>query len=94
VEARARRELGCGRLTLEDEDLVRVEDLASLGGPARVQALLAELPTDQEAAVRARVLDERTYVEIATELRCSEAVVRQRVHRGLQRLRERMVAAS
>jgi RNA polymerase sigma factor (sigma-70 family) len=94
VEARARRELGCGRLTLDDEDLTRVEELASLGGSERVQALLAELPPDQEAAVRARVLDERSYVEIAIELRCSEAVVRQRVHRGLQRLRERMVAAS
>lgn len=90
VEARARRELGYHRLTLDDEDLARVDELASLGGHERMQTLLAELSSDQEAAVRARVLDERSYVEIAVELRCSEAVVRQRVHRGLERLRERI----
>jgi RNA polymerase sigma-70 factor (ECF subfamily) len=92
VEARARRELGYRRVALEDEDLARVEELVSLDGPQRVKSLLAELPSEQEAAVRARVLDERSYVEIATELSCSEAVVRQRVHRGLRRLRERMAA--
>jgi RNA polymerase sigma factor (sigma-70 family) len=94
VEARARRVLGHGRLVLDDEDLARVEELASLGGDARIQELLAELPAAQEAAVRARVLDERTYAEIAVALRCSEAVVRQRVHRGLERLRERLAEAS
>ena len=94
VEARARRELGHGRLVLDDEDLARVEELASLGGEARVQELLGELPERQEAAVRARVLDERSYAEIAVDLRCSEAVVRQLVHRGLRRLRERVAEAS
>lgn len=94
VEARARHALGHRRLMLEDEDLARVDELASLGGPARVQALLAELPAGQEAAVRARVLDERTYAEIACQLECSEAVARQRVHRGLQRLRQRLAEAS
>jgi RNA polymerase sigma-70 factor (ECF subfamily) len=94
VEARARRELGYRRLFLDDEDLARVEELASLGGTEHVEILLSELPAEQEAAVRARVLDERSYAEIAVELRCSQAVVRQRVHRGLQRLRERLVEAS
>lgn len=94
VEARARRALGHRRLTLDDEDLVRVEELASLGGEARMQALLAELPEGQERAVRARVLDEQSYAEIAGDLRCSEAVVRQRVHRGLERLRSRLAEAS
>ncbi len=94
VEARARRALGHRRVVLDDEDLARVEELASLGGDARIQALLAELPADQERAVRARVLDERTYAEIAGEVRCSEAVVRQRVHRGLERLRNRLAEAS
>ena len=94
VEARARRELGHRRILLDDEDLARVEELASLGGEARVQSLLSELPESQERAVRARVLDERSYAEIAADLRCSEAVVRQRVHRGLERLRARLVEAS
>jgi RNA polymerase sigma factor (sigma-70 family) len=94
VEARARRELGHRRVVLDDEDLTRVEELASLGGEEHVQELLAQLPARQEAAVRARVLDERSYAEIAVDLRCSEAVVRQRVHRGLQRLRDHMAEAS
>jgi RNA polymerase sigma factor (sigma-70 family) len=94
VEARARRELGHRRLVLDDDDLARVEEIASLVGHAQVQALLSELPPGQEAAVRARVLDERSYAEIAVDLRCSEAVVRQRVHRGLARLRERLAEAS
>jgi RNA polymerase sigma factor (sigma-70 family) len=93
VEARARRELGHRRLILDDDDLARVVELASLGG-THVQELLAELPASQAAAVRARVLDERSYAEIAVALRCSEAVVRQRVHRGLERLRERLAEAS
>jgi RNA polymerase sigma-70 factor (ECF subfamily) len=33
------------------------------------------------------VLAERDYAELAAQLRCSEAVVRQRVSRGLRRLR-------
>jgi DNA-directed RNA polymerase specialized sigma24 family protein len=33
------------------------------------------------------VLDERSYEDIARELRCSSSVVRQRVSRGLARLR-------
>lgn len=94
VEARARRELGHRRLVLDDDDLARVEELASLGDAARVAELLGELPSRQAAAVRARVLDERSYSEIAGELRCSEAVVRQRVHRGLQTLRERLAEAT
>jgi DNA-directed RNA polymerase specialized sigma24 family protein len=38
------------------------------------------------------VLDERAYGEIAAELACSEAVVRQRVSCGLWTLRERLAA--
>jgi hypothetical protein len=40
----------------------------------------------------AHVLDERSYAEIAREPSCSEAVVRQRVHRGLDHMRERLTA--
>jgi RNA polymerase sigma factor (sigma-70 family) len=90
VEASARRTLGHQPVVLEDEDLMRVEELASVGTGPALQQLLAELPQTQRAAVRARVLDERSYAAIAGELRCSEAVVRQRVHRGLRRLRERL----
>jgi len=90
VEASARHRLGFERITLDDEDLARVDELASLGGEAQLAALLAELPALQQAAIRARVLDEKPYGDVAAELRCSEAVARQSVHRGLRRLRERL----
>jgi RNA polymerase sigma-70 factor (ECF subfamily) len=90
VELSARSRLGFERITLEDEDLARVEELASLGDEARLDVLLVELPELQRAAIRARVLDEKPYETVAAELRCSEAVARQSVHRGLRRLRERL----
>jgi RNA polymerase sigma factor (sigma-70 family) len=90
VESSARTRLGHEPLVLEDRDLQRVEELASLGDARRLDRLLAQLPAPQRNAVRARILDERSYAEIAGEMDCSEAVVRQRVHRGLSRLRERL----
>jgi RNA polymerase sigma-70 factor (ECF subfamily) len=55
---------------------------------AVVEAWLSDLPADQREAVRRRVLDEADYPTIASELECSEAVVRQRVSRGLAALRK------
>ena len=71
-------------LTL-DEDLL--ERVARAGADERVAALLERLPRDQAQAVRARVIDEQDYAEIAGQLRCSQSVVRQRVSRGLGTLR-------
>jgi RNA polymerase sigma-70 factor, ECF subfamily len=90
VEAAARRGLGFEPVALTDDDLDRVDKLASQADEVLLGVLLAELPPDQQAAIRARVLEEREYPAIAAELRCSEAVVRQRVHRGLTRLRQRL----
>jgi RNA polymerase sigma factor (sigma-70 family) len=90
VESSARHRLGLQPVTLEDADLERVEELASLGDDGYVGRLLSQLPDGQRDAVRAHVLDERSYAEIAHELSCSEAVVRQRVHRGLDHMRERL----
>jgi RNA polymerase sigma-70 factor (ECF subfamily) len=87
VEATARERLRHEPVALEDEDLARVEELASSVDESRLATLLGDLPLDQRAALLARVVDERPYDEIAGELRCSEAVIRQRVHRGLRRLR-------
>ena len=89
VEVRARRALGFEALALEDHDLEAIEAIAySAGGPAG--QLFAQLPEEERRAVRARVIDERPYGEIAAELGCSEMVVRKRVSRGLARLRERI----
>jgi RNA polymerase sigma factor (sigma-70 family) len=84
VEDRARRRLGMPRIELDDEQLAALDRIA---GDAHVADLLALLPADEAAAVRARVIDEDAYSEIAARLRCSEQVVRKRVSRGLARLR-------
>jgi RNA polymerase sigma factor (sigma-70 family) len=52
--------------------------------------LLSGLPPRAREAVKARVVDERDYPDIARDLRCSEAVVRKRVSRGLKALRNQM----
>lgn len=72
-------------LLLDEESLAAIERLYEGGGEAMLA--LASLPEEQRRAVHARVVEERAYAEIAGELRCSEAVVRQRVSRGLRTLR-------
>jgi RNA polymerase sigma factor (sigma-70 family) len=85
VEDRARRKLAMPAIALSDELLDRIERLA---GDERVEQLLAKLTPDQAKAVRAHVIAEEPYPQIAAELRCSESVVRQRVSRGLAVLRK------
>lgn len=86
VEARARRRLGIrDSVFLGEEDLERILALDCLDG--EVLALLDALPPDQREAIRARVIDERSYPDIACELQLSELVVRKRVSRGLSTLR-------
>jgi RNA polymerase sigma-70 factor (ECF subfamily) len=90
VEDRARRRLRLERIELDDDDLARVDELTAAGDRALVA--VAGLPADQRDAVLGRVVDEREYAELAATLRCSEAVVRQRVSRGLAQVRGRLEA--
>jgi RNA polymerase sigma factor (sigma-70 family) len=85
VEVRARRRVGMPPLVLTDEVLERIAALDTT-----VSDLVEGLPPDQRQAVKARVVEEREYSEIAKDLRCSEAVVRKRVSRGLGTLRSRL----
>lgn len=87
VEDRARRRLALEPESLDDEDLARVDELAS--GPGLL-ALVDELPPRQRVAITARIVQGREYGEIAAQLECSEMVVRQQVSRGLARLRGRL----
>jgi RNA polymerase sigma factor (sigma-70 family) len=89
VEDAARRRLGIARLELDDDDLARVDELAALGDRPAV-SLVEALPSDERAAVRARIVEERDYADIAAELECSESVVRKRVSRGLARVRQQL----
>lgn len=88
VDATARARLGLPVMVMDDGMLEVIERLSEGSGAATVA--LAGLPQEQRAAVEARVVHEREYVEIAGELECSEAVVRQRVSRGLRTLRRRL----
>jgi RNA polymerase sigma-70 factor (ECF subfamily) len=89
VEDRARRRLGMAPLDLTDAALERIE---ALGSAAALTAALAALPADQREAVRARVVDERDYAEIAREAHTSQSVIRKRVSRGLAGMRARLGA--
>lgn len=86
IEDAARRKLGLERLEIDDEAIARIEELAD---DAALVAL-DDLPEDQRAAVRARVLGDSGYDDLARVLGCSPSVVRKRVSRGLRTLRERL----
>jgi RNA polymerase sigma factor (sigma-70 family) len=83
VAADSRRRLGMARVTLDDEQLARVDERSQV----ELGAALAEMPADQREAVIRRVVLEEDYPAIADELRCSEQVARKRVSRGLAFLR-------
>jgi RNA polymerase sigma-70 factor (ECF subfamily) len=83
VDDAARRRLGMPVVHLDDDQLARIEARGSVD----LAAALATLPDDQREAVVRRVLAEQPYPAIAAQIGCSEQVVRQRVSRGLARLR-------
>jgi RNA polymerase sigma factor (sigma-70 family) len=84
----------CARLGIErvpvgaeDAELIRLlgEEVAS--------QLVDELPPEQRDAIRAHVLEDEDYGEIARRAAISEAAVRKRVSRGLGALRNRLGGA-
>jgi RNA polymerase sigma-70 factor (ECF subfamily) len=88
VEASARQRLAMPRLMIDDHAAETIARLADDEGHAKLA--LAALPEEQQRAIDAHVLQDRDYADIAGELCCSEAVVRQRVSRGLRTLRARL----
>jgi RNA polymerase sigma-70 factor, ECF subfamily len=66
-----------------------VEMIRRLGEEVATQ-MVDDLPEDQRDAIRAHVLEDQDYAEIATSRQLSEATVRKRVSRGLRVLRERV----
>lgn len=90
VEDRARRRLRLEPLVFSDEDIERVEQRAAAAADDSALLALERLSAEQRVAVKGRVLEEAEYEELARRLRCSQAVVRKRVSRGLAELRTRM----
>ncbi len=88
VDDEARRRLGQEVLVLTDATVEEIERLIDEHGD--LTHALEDLPVDQREAVRGRVLEDRSYRELAVSLQCSQSVVRQRVSRGLRGLRERL----
>jgi len=84
-----RRRLGIARLPVEPDD---ADVIAMLGAEVALQ-LVSELPPEQRDAVRAHVIEDRDYGDIAREQLTSEATVRKRVSRGLSSLRTRIGGA-
>ncbi len=85
VEGVARERLALQRLEIDDGDIARIDELSAATDV--VGSLQELLSADQHAALRARILDELEYADIARDLRCSESVVRKRVSRALRTLR-------
>jgi RNA polymerase sigma factor (sigma-70 family) len=83
----ARRRLGFEPIAVGEDNYQRVEELVDLERQELpLSVLVADLPEPQREAVLARVVEERTYRDIAEHQGVSEQVVRQRVSRGLSRL--------
>lgn len=83
VEAASRIRLGMSPVDLEDEQLEMINEQSAVD----LRAALTSLPAEQRDGVLRRVVLEEDYTTIASDLRCSEQVVRKRVSRGLAALR-------
>ena len=88
IERRAIERMGLVVPLVSDGDFERIEAMA---GTASLRAAIAEalgdLGNEQREAIQMRVVEERSYSEIAGLLKLEEQVVRARVSRGLKRLR-------
>jgi RNA polymerase sigma-70 factor (ECF subfamily) len=72
------------------DDVTWIEMLAASDDVGVALGLLAELSREQRSLVTARVLEERSYDDIAGEHKLSQSAVRKRVSRGLASLRTRL----
>ena len=86
VAARAQRALAMERVPFGDEDAELVRLLAD----DVTGRLLEDLPEAQRDAIRAHVVDDIAYADVARVRQVGEPVIRQRVSRGLATLRARI----
>jgi RNA polymerase sigma factor (sigma-70 family) len=88
---RARRRLGIPRWDYAVEELERVEEALDAAALApSVEAALDHLPRDQRETLELRVLEERSYTDIADHLGCAPVTARSRVFRALAYLRSHL----
>src|SRR6478735_7677165 len=87
VERRMLGRLGLEPPLLSDVEYERIEELAGLADlRGRVAELVEALPAEAREALRLRILEERTYPEVAAKLGIAEPAARARVSRALRGL--------
>jgi RNA polymerase sigma-70 factor (ECF subfamily) len=84
VEDRARARLGLPRQLASDPEYEAVNQRLSL--PEEAVRALADLPERDRQMLDLRVVEERSYSEIAERLGCTQQAARLRVSRALRRL--------
>jgi RNA polymerase sigma-70 factor, ECF subfamily len=87
AERRALARLGVDLPTLDDHERARIEELAGLEELRySLAGELNRLPCDQRRAVELRVVEERSYEDVAALLGVTPQTARARVSRGLRAL--------
>ena len=89
AERSARTRLGHSVFSYSDEAWDEAESRIDAALPGLIEGV-DELPRAERRAVVARILEERDYAEIAASEDANEAAIRQRVKRGLARLRKQI----
>jgi RNA polymerase sigma factor (sigma-70 family) len=88
VERTALERLGFERRPLTDAEYERVEELAGLAAVReQLASRLDGLADEQRAALQLRVVEERSYAEVARAMGVSEPTARARVSRALRAMR-------
>ncbi|MGZ4152530.1 MAG: RNA polymerase sigma factor [Actinomycetota bacterium] len=94
VDARARQRLGMSERTVSTEDYERIEELIDFEQVGRaIGQAFSLLSEDQREALTLRVVEGRSYREVAEVLKCTEETARARVSRGLKRLTRTLEAS-
>lgn len=87
VERRALARLGVETPTVHEDDLAAIEERAGLDGLREALGeKLGRLGDEQRRALELRIVQERSYAEVADDLGISELAARARVSRGLRAL--------
>ena len=87
VDAKARRRLGMPDRGVSEDDYERIEELIDFEQVGRAIAnAFTLLSEEQREALTLRVVEGRSYHEVAEQLSCTVETARARVSRGLRRL--------
>ena len=87
VEDRARRRVGLPARSLTEEDYERIEELIDFERVGRaIAAAMSGLSPEHREALTLRIVEGRSYEEVARRLGCSQEAARARVSRALRGL--------